>query len=73
MNLEELEPYIVEFFADLGIMTDDELHDYLDTVLGVMEYDSYDAIIMAISDALDEESVDGESELLEGLKRLAEA
>lgn len=40
MNLEELEPYIVEFFADLGIMTDDELHDYLDTVLGVMEYDS---------------------------------
>jgi hypothetical protein len=38
MNLEELEPYIVEFFADLGIMTDDELHDYLDTVLGVMEY-----------------------------------
>jgi hypothetical protein len=73
MNLEELEPYIVEFFADLGIMTDDELHDYLDTVLGVMEYDSYDAIIMAISDALDEESVEGESELLEGLKRLAEA
>ena len=72
MNLEELEPYIVEFFADLGIMTDDELHDYLDTVLGVMEYDSYDAIIMAISDALDEESVEGESELLEGLKRLAE-
>lgn len=54
-------------------MTDDELHDYLDTVLGVMEYDSYDAIIMAISDALDEESVEGESELLEGLKRLAEA
>ena len=73
MNLEELEPYIVEFFADLGIMTDDESHDYLDTVLGVMEYDSYDAIIMAISDALDEESVEGESELLEGLKRLAEA
>lgn len=73
MNLEELEPYIVEFFADLSIMTDDELHDYLDTVLGVMEYDSYDAIIMAISDALDEESVEGESELLEGLKRLAEA
>lgn len=73
MNLEELEPYIVEFFADLGIMTDDELHDYLDTVLGVMEYDSYDAIIMAISDALDEESVEGESELLEELKRLAEA
>lgn len=73
MNLEELEPYIVEFFADLGIMTDDELHDYLDTVLGVMEYDSYDAIIMSISDALDEESVEGESELLEGLKRLAEA
>lgn len=73
MNLEELEPYIVEFFADLGIMTDDELHDYLDTVLGMMEYDSYDAIIMAISDALDEESVEGESELLEGLKRLAEA
>ena len=73
MNLEELEPYIVEFFADLGIMTDDELHDYLDTVLGVMEYDSYDVIIMAISDALDEESVEGESELLEGLKRLAEA
>lgn len=73
MNLEELEPYIVEFFADLGIMTDDELHDYLDTILGVMEYDSYDAIIMAISDALDEESVEGESELLEGLKRLAEA
>lgn len=73
MNLEELEPYIVEFFADLGIMTDDELHDYLDTVLGVMEYDSYDAIIMAISDVLDEESVEGESELLEGLKRLAEA
>lgn len=73
MNLEELEPYIVEFFADLGIMTDDELHDYLDTVLGVMEYDSYDAIIMAISDALDEESVEGESELLEGFKRLAEA
>lgn len=73
MNLEELEPYIVEFFADLGIMTDDELHDYLDTVLGVMEYDSYDAIIMAISDALDEESVEGESELLEGLKRLVEA
>ena len=36
MNLEELEPYIVEFFADLGIMTDDELHDYLDTVLGVL-------------------------------------
>ena len=64
MNLEELEPYIVEFFADLGIMTDDELHDYLDTVLGVMEYDSYDAIIMAISDALVEESVEGESELL---------
>ena len=73
MNLEELEQYIVELFADLGIMTDDELHDYLDTVLGVMEYDSYDAIIMAISDALDEESVEGESELLEGLKRLAEA
>lgn len=73
MNLEELEPYIVEFFADLGIMTDDELLDYLDTVLGVMEYDSYDAIIMAISDALDEESVEGESELLEGLKRLVEA
>lgn len=73
MNLEELEPYIVEFFADLGIMTDEELHDYLDTVLGVMEYDSYDAIIMAISDALDEESVEGESELLEGFKRLAEA
>ena len=38
-----------------------------------MDYDSYDAIIMAISDALDEESVEGESELLEGLKALAEA
>lgn len=73
MNLEELEPYVVEFFADLGIITDDELRDYLDTVLGVMDYDSYDAIIMAISDALDEESVEGESELLEGLKALAEA
>jgi len=73
MNLEELEPYVVEFFSDLGITTDDELRDYLDTVLGVMDYDSYDAIIMAISDALDEESVEGESELLEGLKALAEA
>lgn len=73
MNLEELEPYVEEFFSDLGITTDDELRDYLDTVLGVMDYDSYDAIIMAISDALDEESVEGESELLEGLKALAEA
>lgn len=73
MNLEELEPYVEEFFTDLGITTDDELRDYLDTVLGVMDYDSYDAIIMAISDALDEESVEGESELLEGLKALAEA
>lgn len=73
IDLDELEPDVVEFFRDIDLESEEEILEFLTLISGIQNV-SPEEVLLTIIDQLDEENTDEEvhSEYLEELRRIAE-
>lgn len=68
VKFEDLECGVMDFFKELGLLTDEDVSSFVIKAINYLEFHDADSLLAEIEDELDVEAEEGVSDFLESLR-----
>lgn len=68
VKFEDLECGVIDFFKELGLLTDEDVSNFVIKAVNYFEFYNADSLLVEIEDELDVEAEEGISDFLESLR-----